>query len=42
MDDKVHVYASNEGYSHKKLTDEGQSAFEGYIGSFTVETEYTL
>jgi Predicted hydrolase (metallo-beta-lactamase superfamily) len=42
VDDKVHVYASNEGYSHKKLTDEGQTTFEGYVGSFTVETEYTL
>lgn len=42
VDGKVHVYASNEGYSHKMLTDEGQSTFEGYVGSFTVETEYTL
>ena len=31
VDDKVHVYASNEDYSHKKLTNEGQSAFEGYV-----------
>lgn len=42
VDEKVHVYASKEGYSHKKLTDEEQSKFDGYVGSFTVETEYTL
>jgi beta-lactamase superfamily II metal-dependent hydrolase len=40
--DKVHVYSSNPSYTHKALTDEGQSKFEGYVGSFTVETEYTL
>lgn len=40
--DKVHVFSSKEGYSHKKLTDEGQTTFDGYIGSFAVETEYTL
>lgn len=42
IDDKVHVYASSEGYSHKKLTKETQSKFEGYVGSFAVEHEYTL
>lgn len=42
VDDEVHVYASNVGYSHKKLADKSQSKFEGYVGSFTVETEYTL
>jgi len=41
-DDKVHFYSSNPGYSHKSLTDEGQSKFPNYIGSITVETEYTL
>lgn len=42
VDNKIHVYSSNPGYSHKALTDEGQSSFDGYVGSFTVETEYTL
>lgn len=41
-DDKVHVYSSNPNYSHPKLVDEGQSKYGGYVGSFTVETEYTL
>jgi hypothetical protein len=41
-DNKVHVYSSNPSYSHKALVDEGQSKFDGYVGSFTVETEYTL
>lgn len=40
--DKVHIYASNPNYSHKKLTDEQQNKFDGYVGSLTVETEYTL
>lgn len=40
--DKVHFYASNENYAHNALTDEGQSKFPHYIGSITVETEYTL
>ena len=40
--DKVHVYSSNPNYNHKTLIDEGQSQFDGYVGSFTVETEYTL
>jgi beta-lactamase superfamily II metal-dependent hydrolase len=39
---KVHIYASNGGYKHKKLSDEGQTKFPGYAGSITVETEYTL
>lgn len=42
VDNKVHVYSSKAAYSHGKLTDEGQAAFDGYVGSFTVETEYTL
>lgn len=42
VDDKVHVYASKPGYWNKALDDEGQAAFEGYVGSLTVETEYTL
>lgn len=39
---KVHIYSSNPGYSHSALTDDGQLKFDGYVGSFTVETEYTL
>jgi hypothetical protein len=42
IDDKVHVYSSNASYSHKALVDEGQNKFTGYVGSFTVETAYTL
>lgn len=42
VDDKVHFYSSKPGYTHKKLTDEGQSRFPNYVGSITVETEYTL
>jgi hypothetical protein len=33
---------SNPSYHNKALIDEGQSKFEGYVGSLTVETEYTL
>lgn len=40
--DKVHFYSSNPTYYNKKLDDEGQSAFDNYFGSITVETEYTL
>lgn len=40
--DKVHFYVSSETYSHKSLQDEGQSKFPNYVGSITVETEYTL
>ncbi|MBA2935652.1 MBL fold metallo-hydrolase [Sphingomonas sp. CGMCC 1.13654] len=43
---KVHIYVSNGSYKNetlaKKLTDEGQSKFDGYFGSLEVETEYTL
>ncbi|MGS0997453.1 hypothetical protein [Rhodanobacter sp. UC4451_H18] len=42
VDDRVHFYVSNENYSHAELTDESQAMFENYIGSITVETEYTL
>ncbi|ADB14988.1 hypothetical protein Psta_0297 [Pirellula staleyi DSM 6068] len=42
IDNKVHVYSSNPGYSHNGLVKERQSKFDGYIGSFSVETEYTL
>jgi hypothetical protein len=42
VDNKVHVYSSNPSYYNESLVDEGQSKFEGYVGSLTVETEYTL
>jgi beta-lactamase superfamily II metal-dependent hydrolase len=42
VDDKVHFYSSNTTYSNKHLVDEGRSTFPNYIGSITVETEYTL
>jgi beta-lactamase superfamily II metal-dependent hydrolase len=41
-DSKVHFYVSNPDYSHDGLTNEGMTSFEHYIGSITVETEYTL
>ncbi|MBA7469771.1 hypothetical protein ES707_05045 [subsurface metagenome] len=40
--DKVHIYSSNPNYSHSGFDDEQQDAFDGYVGSITVETEYTL
>lgn len=40
--DKVHFYVSNPEYSHDGLNDEGQTTFDNYVGSITVETEYTL
>jgi beta-lactamase superfamily II metal-dependent hydrolase len=40
--DKVHIYSSNPNYYNKALINEGQSKFGGYVGSFTVETKYTL
>jgi beta-lactamase superfamily II metal-dependent hydrolase len=39
---KVHFYVSSETYYHKGLDDEAKSAYPNYIGSITVETEYTL
>jgi hypothetical protein len=39
---KVHIYVSNPDYSHKALKDEQQDKFPGYVGSITVETEYTV
>ncbi|SAL67280.1 hypothetical protein AWB69_07702 [Caballeronia udeis] len=42
VDDKVHFYVSTPNYSHNGLTDEGRDTFENYIGSITVETDYTL
>ncbi|MDA9490414.1 ComEC/Rec2 family competence protein [Bradyrhizobium sp. CCBAU 11361] len=40
--DRVHIYASNPRYSRDDLDNEHQNTFSGYIGSITVETEYTL
>lgn len=42
VDDKVHFYVSNPDYKHSKLTDEGMSTFDNYVGSITAETEYSL
>jgi hypothetical protein len=41
---KVHFYTSNVNYTNDALTDENMSNREGakYVGSITVETEYTL
>ncbi len=40
--DKVHFYVSNPNYTHDELDGEEMSTFLNYIGSITVETEYTL
>lgn len=40
--DKVHFYVSNPNYKPDGFADEGQASFPNYIGSITVETEYTL
>lgn len=40
--DKVHFYVSNPNYTHDELDNEGMSSFPNYVGSITVETEYTL
>ena len=42
VDSKVHFYVSKNGYKTKFLVDEGKSSYPNYIGSLTVETEYTL
>lgn len=42
VDNKVHFYVSNPDYKHGKLTDEGRTTFDNYVGSITVETVYTL
>ncbi|MFD1985415.1 MBL fold metallo-hydrolase [Mesorhizobium newzealandense] len=40
---KVHFYVSNENYTREDvLDDEGMSEYSNYVGSITVETEYTL
>lgn len=42
--DKVHFYVSDTSYSNNALTDEGLADLSSakYVGSITVETEYTL
>ncbi|MCW2412923.1 MULTISPECIES: hypothetical protein [unclassified Sphingobium] len=40
--DKVHFYVGSATYTNDALVDEGQSKFPNYVGSLTVETEYTL
>jgi beta-lactamase superfamily II metal-dependent hydrolase len=42
VDKKIHFYVSNPDYGHDGLNDEGMTAYQHYIGSLTVETEYTL
>jgi beta-lactamase superfamily II metal-dependent hydrolase len=42
VDDKVHFYVSNPDYKHATLSNEDKTTFENYVGSITVETEYTL
>lgn len=42
VDDKVHFYVSNPDYKHTALSNEHKTTFENYVGSITVETEYTL
>lgn len=43
VDDKVHFYVSKPNYGLRKdFNNEGKSAYDNYIGSITVETEYTL
>jgi beta-lactamase superfamily II metal-dependent hydrolase len=39
---KVHFYVSSDTYYHRGLDQEAQSAYLYYVGSLTVETEYTL
>lgn len=41
VENKVHIYSSNENYTNKNLKNEWQTKFPGYIGSLTVETEAT-
>lgn len=39
---RVHIYSSNPNYRHRYIDYDPQYAFEHYVGSITVETEYTL
>jgi beta-lactamase superfamily II metal-dependent hydrolase len=40
--DQVHFYVSNPDYEGPDLQNLGQTTYEHYLGSLTVETEYTL
>lgn len=40
--DRVHFYVGNAGFTHRGMNNENQNAFPNYLGSITVETEYTL
>jgi beta-lactamase superfamily II metal-dependent hydrolase len=42
VDDKVHFYVENAQYKPTGFNHEGKLAFPNYIGSITVESEYTL
>ena len=44
IDDKVHFYVSNAAYEKESLSDEQvyDASLGYYIGSLTVEKEYTL
>jgi hypothetical protein len=42
VDDQVHFYVSSETYTNGNLEYKAQSKYTNYIGSLTVETEYTL
>ncbi|HHK9523698.1 TPA: hypothetical protein ACQZHW_001492 [Enterobacter hormaechei] len=39
---KVHFYSSNDNYVNTHLDDEQKNTFSNYIGTITVETEYTI
>ncbi len=43
IDDKVHIYVSNPNCGIREdFSDECKSTYDNYIGTITVETEYTL
>ncbi len=39
---KIHFYSSNENYVNTHLDDEQKNTFSNYIGTITVEAEYTI
>lgn len=42
INNKVHFYSSEIGYTKNFLNNEGRTSYPNYFGSLTVETEYTL
>ncbi|TKB23486.1 hypothetical protein FCL47_22285 [Desulfopila sp. IMCC35006] len=42
VEQKIHFYTSNHKYENAYLVDEKMSDYQYYVGSITVETEYTL